>query len=349
MKRKLQHYIIHMGDTILEALEGMNKNGSGTVFICDLNNIFYGTVTDGDVRRFLVNGGNVHVNVMEIVNRTPFVIHNVIDKRVDYQKIMQERLIKAIPVLDSNRMLVDVVSVMDHYRKMEPIDVPVVIMAGGMGTRLQPYTNILPKPLIPIGNKTITERIMDRFIENGSNRFYMIVNYKKEFIKTYFHDKDTQYVVQFIDEKKYCGTGGGLALLKGKITETFIMTNCDILIEDCYKQYFTWHKKNQNVISVVGARKVMQLPYGVINADEHGNIVNMEEKPQYTFLTNTGFYLMEPEVFDFIPADAYMDMIELIEKCIASGRKVGTYQIEDNKWFDMGQLDELEKMKRKFE
>lgn len=348
MNYDLQKYIIHTEDTILDALKGMNETATGTVFVCDFQNKLFGTVTDGDVRRYLVNGGNVNVNIMEIVNRAPYVIHNMRDKGVDYQKIMQEKIIKAIPVVDSRGILIDVVSIMDNIRKIDPIDVPVVIMAGGMGTRLQPYTDILPKPLIPIGNKTITERIMDSFMKNGSSRFFMIVNYKKEFIKTYFHDKGNQYVIQFIDELHYCGTGGGLALLKGKIQETFIMTNCDILLDDSYKQYVVRHKECGNIITVVGAKKVIQLPYGVINVDENGNIINMEEKPQYTFLTNTGFYIMEPKILDFIPSDTCMHMTELIEKCIADGYKVGTYQIEEDKWFDMGQLDELEKMKQRF-
>lgn len=345
----LQKYIIHTEDTILDALKGMNRTATGTVFVCDMQNRFYGTVTDGDVRRYLVSGGNVDVNIMTIVNRDPYVIHDVIDKSIDYQKIMQEKIIKAIPVVDSREMLIGVVSIMDNFRKKDPIDVPVVIMAGGMGTRLQPYTDILPKPLIPIGNKTITERILDSFLQNGSNRFYMIVNYKKEFIKTYFHDKRTQYVIQFIDEEKYCGTGGGLALLRGKIKETFIMTNCDILLEDSYKHYVTRHKESGNIITVVGAKKTVQLPYGVVNVDGTGTITSIEEKPQYTFLTNTGFYIIEPELIELISPDCCIHMTELIEKCISYGYKVGTCQIDEEKWFDMGQLDELEKMKRKFE
>ncbi len=348
MNHDLEKYIIRTEDTILNALEGMNKNGVGTVFICDMHDIFYGTITDGDVRRYLVNGGDIHENVMLIVNRSPYIVHNVKDKSVDYQKIMQEKIIKAIPVINNKRMLIDFISVMDNFRKIDPIEVPVVIMAGGMGTRLQPYTDILPKPLIPIGNMTIVERIMESFIKNGSSKFFMILNYKKEFIKTYFHDKKDRYDIDFVEERTYSGTAGGLALLKGKIKDTFIMTNCDILIDESYKQFVNHHKASENIITLVGAKKCMQLPYGIMNLDLDGNIISMEEKPKYEFVTNTGFYIIEPKFLDLVPPNTFIHMPDLIKTCIDKGYKAGAYQIEEDKWFDMGQLDELEKMKRRF-
>ena len=201
---------------------------------------------------------------------------------------MHEKIITAIPIIDNAGKLIDAISTYDYLEEIPCIDVPVVIMAGGKGTRLKPYTDILPKPLIPIGNKTVTERIIDAFLENGCKRYYMIVNYKRDFIKTYFQYGERNYTLTFVDEEEYQGTGGGLALLKGTINETFIVTNCDILIDDIYEKYLKEHKEKKNIVTIVAAKKKMQLPYGIMNVDENDELLEMEEKPKYSFLTNTG-------------------------------------------------------------
>ena len=207
---ELREYIVDTNTSILEALNKINENGREIVFVCDHESMFYGTVTDGDVRRHLLNGGEVRDGVALIMNKKPYVIYYPRREDVDYLTIMRDRAITAIPIIDENGRLVDAVSVYDNRQQIPPIDVPVVIMAGGKGTRLKPYTDVLPKPLLPIGNKTVTERIMDCFHKNGCSKFFMIVNYKKDFIKTYFQYVGEKYNISFIDESEYRGTGGDL-------------------------------------------------------------------------------------------------------------------------------------------
>lgn len=349
MEERLEQYIIGKDKNILDALKKINDNGKGITFVCDKENNFYGTLTDGDVRRHLVGGGELNVSVVCIMNTTPCVIYAPKDNTIDYQAVMRKKNITAMPVIDCDKKLIDAVCVYDDKVEIEKIDVPVVIMAGGKGTRLQPYTDILPKPLIPIGNKTITERIMDIFMKNGCSTFYMIVNYKKAYIKTYFSEENENYQINFVDENEYRGTGGGLALLNDVIHETFIMTNCDVLIEDTYAKYLKKHKGQENLVTIVGAKKNLQLAYGVMHVNEAGTVLGMDEKPQYSFLTNTGFYIIEPEFLKLIPEKNVIHMPELIRMCMEKGYKIGTYQISEDLWLDMGQMEELDKMRKKYE
>lgn len=346
---ELKEYIVNINATVLETMNCINTNAREIAFVCDDERVFYGTVTDGDIRRYLLSGGEVGGSVMCVMNRTPYVIHYPRNEEIDYMEIMRERIITAIPIIDNTGKLIDAISVYDERIEVPKIDVPVVIMAGGKGTRLRPYTDILPKPLMPIGNKTVTERIIDSFMKNGCTRYYMIVNYKKEFIKTYFQYGKKEYSLTFVDEDEYRGTGGGLELVKDLINETFIVTNCDILIEDEYKKYLQEHRDKKNIVTVVAVKKNMQLSYGIMNVDENGELIAMEEKPKYSFLTNTGFYIIEPEFLKSIPRSGVAHMPDLIYKCMQEDKRVGVYQIEEEKWLDMGQFDEMEKMRQKFE
>lgn len=351
MMDKIEMYIIGIQENVLAAFKKMNNddNKCKTLFVCDKDRTFYGTITDGDLRRHIIEDGNLDTCVSKIMNRHPFVSYGHLTQNEDLKKIMENRYISAIPILNEESKLIGVTTKYDNKEKIKPINVPVVIMAGGKGTRLKPFTNILPKPLIPVGDKTITERIMDKFIENGCHDFYLIVNYKKEFIKTYFSEALPDFKIHYIDENEFYGTGGGLSLCKNMFNTTFIMTNCDILIDDSYYKYVEEHKKHGNLVTVVTVKKVIQLPYGVVHSDENGNIVCMEEKPQYTFLTNTGFYIIEPEFVELIPESKFIHMPELLKKCMDKGYRIGTYCIDEQKWMDMGQIDELEKMRCKFE
>ena len=220
-------------------------------------------------------------------------------------------------------------------------------MAGGKGTRLYPYTQILPKPLIPIGDKTITEHIMDRFIEHGCDKFTMIVNYKKHFIRSYFIENEEQRNIEFINEDEFLGTGGGLKLLENKMQSTFFMTNCDILVEEDYSEILKYHKIQRNIITMVCAVKNMTIPYGTVDIREDGSVIGLKEKPEFTFITNTGFYVIEPELLRLIPENTFIHVTDLIQQCIEEEKKVGVYKISEDKWLDMGQLDELERMKEK--
>ncbi len=343
----ISNCIIDMHATILQAMNQINLAHRGIVYICE-NGKLRGVLTDGDIRRFIIKGGNLDEAVDKVMNREPKVLYD--DDREAANRLMKAAGINSIPVLDRDGIPVKIF--FTEFKASEAkknIDVPVVIMAGGKGTRLLPYTHILPKPLVPIGSKTITEHIMDRFIDYGCTQFYLIVNYKKNFIKTYF--SETQYTqdICFVEEEQFLGTGGGMKLLSGRFQGTFFLTNCDILVDGNYEKMLQTHKNNNNFITIVGALKKMNLPYGTLDISNNGRVDQINEKPTLSFLTNTGLYILETELFKRIPANTFIHITDIIQACIHDGLRVGVYEISEDRWMDMGQFDELEKMRKKLE
>ena len=175
----------------------------------------------------------------------------------------------------------------------------------------------------------------------------MIVNYKKEFIKAYFQDSSYKDIIKFVDEKAFLGTGGGLRLMEGVINGTFFMSNCDILVNADYAEILAYHHREGNLITLVCARKEFSIPYGTITVSNNNCVTGLLEKPSNIYLINTGFYVIEPELLSRIPRDTFIHITEIIEMCIKEQGKVGTYIINDTDWMDMGQFDEMEKMKQK--
>ena len=222
--------------------------------------------------------------------------------------------------------------------------IQVVIMAGGKGTRLYPYTKILPKALIPIGDYTISERIINNFQQYGCKHFVMILNHKANMIKTYFEEIDKEYRIDFEKESKFLGTGGGLALLKGKINNTFFLSNCDILIDADLECIYKTHKKEKNKITFVCAMKDVVIPYGIIETDSYGKITEIKEKPEFSFLTNTGVYVVEPEVIEELVDDEFIHLPDIAKRYIEKGEKVGVFPISEKSWMDMGQFNEMDSM-----
>lgn len=344
----IDDYIVSEDNTIFETLDVINKNASKTAFVC-ANRKLLGAVSDGDIRRAIISGKGMDTKVRDIANYKP--VYLPFSRKHEADRLIRNKQINAIPILDNDGNIVDIqVLLKGRIHRGNKLNIPVVIMAGGKGTRLKPYTDILPKPLIPIGEKTITEHIIDRFFNAGCDEFYMIVNYKKEFIKAYFLDNSdgvSTIVPQFIEEKEFLGTGGGISLLTGKVNSPFFLTNCDIIVEADYEEILHAHKAANNIITMVCARKSIEIPYGTIEINELGQVEAIKEKPVYNMLTNTGVYIIEPQFLNKVPVNTRIDITDIIGNCIKDGEKVGTYLIDDSDWMDMGQLEELEKMKEK--
>lgn len=343
----VKDYIILKSSNIVNVMKKIDKGTRGIVFVCDENSILSGVISDGDIRRFLISHGDINANADDIANHNP-IFSYVATKEV-YRKLMKQHGITALPILDSKHTLIHIefFNELPIITKQVFLDIPVVIMAGGKGSRLRPYTQIMPKPLIPVGDKTILEHIMDRFEKYGCKHFDIIINFKKNLIKSYFFENEKIYDINFIEEKDFLGTAGGLRLVQGKYKQTFFMTNCDILVEGNYEQILKKHKRDGNIITLVCAKKKMIIPYGVVTTGMENNVVSFKEKPEYSFLTNTGLYVMEPEILDMIPDNTFIHITDIIKQCIMRKEKVGVFDIDENDWLDMGQLEELERMKSK--
>lgn len=338
-------FIVFEENTVLEVMKVIDNNAKGIAFICDDNRLL-AVVTDGDIRRFILKKGDLKEAIKNIANYSPKYILN--EESIDYIDFMKNQYITAVPLVNREMKIISIRFLYDNKTIANAnMNVPVVIMAGGKGTRLYPYTQILPKPLIPIGEKTITELIMDRFEAFGCKHFDMIVNYKKNFIKSFFMDNEVKRDIDFIDESEFLGTGGGLKLLEAKYKESFFVTNCDIIIEEDYSEMMKYHKGEKNIITIVSATKNVTIPYGTIDISESGEVLKLNEKPNFTFLTNTGLYIIEPRFLDKIPDNTFVHITDIIQECINDGEKVGIYPISENAWMDMGQLEELEKMRER--
>lgn len=345
MEEIIKKYIVTEDITILEAMKVINSGGKGSAYVCK-ENILLASITDGDIRRAILKGKDVNEKVIEIANFKPYFL---LEKQKKKSKVfMKEHSITSVPIVKDNNMeLCDIVFMYDTRLNVDHLGIPVYIMAGGKGTRLKPYTDILPKPLIPIGEKTITEHIMDRFSSYGCNEYHMIVNYKKGLIKAYFAECEVKRNVHFIDEDEFLGTGGGLKLIDPPIKDTVFVTNCDILIEGNYKEIYDYHKKSKNIITMVCVNKTEVIPYGTIELDECSMVKNIKEKPSYSFNTNTGLYMIEPEFIDMIPPNEFVHITDTIAKCIQLEKRVGAYFVSEDEWLDMGQLEKLRNMEEK--
>lgn len=348
--------LINISDNIISedvslkyALERLGVVSVKVLLVVDFEEKFVATVTDGDVRRAILAGASLETMIAQVANYHPFYLE--CDDETKAQKIMTDKDIPAIPFLDKARK-VNKVYIRDEIEDkqvncVQKLKIPIVIMAGGLGSRLYPYTKILPKPLIPISDTPISERIIQSFQRIGCEEFHMIVNYKRNMIKAYYNDVDNDYNMHFWDEKTPLGTGGGLYFLKDCINSTFVLTNCDILILDDVRKIIEHHRKEENKVTMVCSLKNFEIPYGIVHFSDGGEISSFEEKPQMSFFTNTGYYILETDIFKYINSGEKISMPDIIDRMRLQGEKVGIYPISENAWLDMGQFDSMESMERK--
>jgi dTDP-glucose pyrophosphorylase len=344
----MSQFIVSETLPIIEAMNLIDRNSSGIVFVCR-NDIVLATLTDGDIRRHILAGKSLTAPVMEAACYNFHALPANSDKD-QVNELCDTLSLSVIPGIDRNGKLATIFFRDKHIVSFPPkIGVPVVIMAGGKGTRLYPYTKVLPKPLIPVGDLPITEHIINKFIQFGCNTFTMIINHKKEMIKAYFHEnKLSDASVDFLEEEQFSGTGGGLSLLRSKVKGSFFFTNCDILILEDYSTIYEHHRASGNLLTMVCATKTFSFPYGTVDVGEEGNIRSLLEKPSYSFLTNTGFYVIEPQFLDYVPDNTFIHITDVIQNCIDKGQKIGIYPVSENQWLDMGNHEGMEKMLTSF-
>lgn len=343
----LEKYKINIKSNIREALKTIDTCGVGFGVVVDEHDFVIGVITDGDFRRAVLKGVNLNGNVLEIAN-TKFKHLNLGYKLQNAISMFSKGTIEHLPVLNNNK-LEKIITERDIYiekqtKKSYPkIDVPVVIMAGGKGTRMEPITNILPKPLIPIGDKTMIEVIMEEYAKYGIDNFHISVNYKANMIKAYFEYSEKRYNINYINEVKPLGTAGALKYLQGILNTPFFVSNCDIIIKDDYCKIYDFHKKQDFILSVITSLQHLKIPYGVCEIDERGCLTKIKEKPEYDFLVNTGMYILNPEALNYIPTDTFFNITDLIKELLINGKKVGVYPVSEKSYIDVGQWAEYKR------
>lgn len=342
----MNKYVIDLNYTVRMAIEKMEKELVKALVIVDQSNKLVGLFSNGDMRAFFLKGGNLSEPITKAMNNTPMTY-----KSIDEIKLERKHKSRVIyPIVSDDGKLIDIID----YENATSItksnileNIPLVIQAGGKGTRLYPYTKILPKPLIPIGDISITERIINSFTKYGCKNVFMILNHKANMIKAYMTDLEKNYNMNYVNETNFLGTAGGLKLLKGKISNTFFLSNCDILVDADYECIYKTHKQQKNKITFVCSMKDIVIPYGVIKTDNNGIIKEMIEKPSFSFLINTGLYMIEPDVLDEIKDNEFIHLPDLAQRYINKGEKVGVFPVSEKSWLDMGQFSEMENMLKK--
>lgn len=344
MKENIRKVCIESQSSMLSALKQMDAVKHRLLIVTD-DGRFRSMLSIGDIQRAIIRGVAMESPVSGIL-RERINVASIHDSREEVEKYVKERKTEFMPIIDDEGNIVDVLFWdelfhSDVIHRTAEFNLPVIIMAGGKGTRLRPLTNVLPKPLIPIGEQTMMEDIMDRFVECGCHDFYVSVNYKAEIIKRYLDNLNkSQYNISYFQEDKPLGTAGSLHLLKDKITDTFFVSNCDIIIEEDYGEILKYHRENHNEITVVAAIKNLAIPYGTLETKEEGLLSDIKEKPEYIFKINTGMYILEPHLINEIPEDEFYHITFLIEKLMKEGRRVGVYPINEGSWIDVGNWDE---------
>lgn len=349
---KILRVLVNSDDTIKSALKKMDEAGSKIVFVVGELNKLVGALSDGDIRRWILKGGSISASVGNIMVRTPKYLVEDYSREQAEMLVVKKRL-ECVPVVDGKKRIKGAVWWFDFFKEKNhngsKLNLPVVIMAGGKGTRLAPVTSILPKPLMPIGEKSVTEHIIDRFSKYGCRKVYMSVNFKANLIKAYFRDLGMDSCIEFVEEAKALGTAGSLYLLKQKIKKTFFLTNCDVMVDADYADILKFHRARRNKITIVGSMKHFTIPYGICDIKNGGDLIGVREKPEYNFLVNTGMYVIEPEILRLIPDQSFLHMTGLLEICLKKNIRTGVYPISNRSWMDTGQFDELQQTLRSFE
>lgn len=347
MKKDFEELCIAKNATMLQAMEQMDRIRHKLLMVKECDTLC-GLLSIGAIQRAIVRGVSPKTAVGEILPEK-VVVCSVADGEGKVKAEMLRCRAEYMPIVDGGNV-VDVVFWNDAFGEgmatitAKKYDMPVVVMAGGEGTRLRPLTNILPKPLLPIGEKTIIETIMDRFVEIGCRRFFVSLNYMADTIERYLTEhNDGRYEFTFYRETMPMGSGGSLSLIRNKIKEMFFVTNCDNILQQDLTEIVDVHIQNKNEMTVVAAVKSMKLPYGNLVVGKDEQVVNVEEKPEFLFRVNTGVYVMEPGLLNEVPDGRYFPITDLMNIIIKRGGRVGCFPITDGSWCDIGNWEDYTK------
>lgn len=330
-------YIIYQKSTIKEALVALDGNTHDwqTLFVLDESDHMVGTLTDGDVRRGLINGAALEDKVSTIMHRDYKYIR---EGQNDAQqlKAFREKQVFFIPVLDADNRVVRVCNLI-KYHNFLPIDA--VLMAGGKGERLRPLTEKTPKPLLPVGDKPIIDHNIDRLISYGIKHINVTVNYLGEQLEEHFREPHNEVQVQTVREPKYLGTLGSIRFVSEFYNDTILVMNSDLFTDINYEDFYLHFKEHDADMSVAAVPYSVSIPYGILDLEGRRDIKGLIEKPTYDYYANAGIYLIKKSVLDLIPEDTFFNATDLIEALIADGRKVVRFPLNGT-WIDIGNPQE---------
>jgi dTDP-glucose pyrophosphorylase len=326
--------------TIREALKIIDKGAMQIAIVVDENDRLIGTLTDGDIRRGLLNNLSLDDSIESIVFKTPTVA-TLSDTKEEILKKALSKKLHQIPIVDDEYRVIGIKEIEELVKpKAKPNKV--VLMVGGLGTRLYPLTENTPKPMLKVGNKPILQTIVEKFADYGFVNIVMCVNYKSHIIEDYFGDGSTFGVnIEYILEEQRMGTAGALSLLANIPNEPFFVMNGDLLTNVNFEHFLDYHNA-QDAMATMGVREYdFQVPYGVVNID-NGKITTIIEKPVHKFFVSAGMYILDPRVIKMISKNEFYDMPTLFEKIIAQDGSAVSFPVHEY-WLDIGRMEEYER------
>ena len=332
-------FIINVNSSILDALKAMDgvSHDSQTLFVVDGERKMVGTLTDGDIRRGLINGVSVNDSV-SIVMHSSFKYVREGEDIAYALKEFRDSQIYFVPELDNDGHIIRVCNLL-KYRNVLPFDA--VLMAGGKGERLRPLTEKTPKPLLPVGGKVIIDHNIDRLISYGVNHISVTVNYLKEQLEEHFAQPYNGVQVQTVQEPKFLGTIGSIKFVKEFFNDTVLVMNSDLFTNINYEDFYFHFKEHNAEMSVAAVPYSVTVPYGIFDL-EGREIQGLIEKPTYNYYANAGIYLIKRSALNEIPNDTFFNATDLIEKLISEGKKVIRFPLNGT-WIDIGNPQEYQK------
>ncbi|WP_419767372.1 nucleotidyltransferase family protein [Arcobacter sp.] len=338
--RDIENLKLNINSTIKEALEIIDKAAMQIALVIDDSNKLLGTLTDGDIRRGLLKGLDLNSSINTIVYKTPTVA-NISDTKEEILKLALSKKLHQVPIIDNDGGIVGIQEIEELIKPKNKTN-KVILMVGGLGTRLRPLTENTPKPMLKVGNKPILQTIVEKFAEYGYTNIVMCVNYKSYVIQDYFGDgREFGVNIEYILEEQRMGTAGALSLLKEKPTEPFFVMNGDLLTNVNFEHLHDFHIEN-NAIGTMCVREYdFQVPYGVVNMNG-SKILSIEEKPTHSFFVSAGIYMLSPDVLKYIPKNEFYDMPTLFEKFISENKNTISFPLREY-WLDIGRMEEYKK------
>jgi len=342
--KRLSERIISPYSTLLEAMQRMDKTYQKLLLVLS-DDQFIGLISAGDIQRAIIRNIPLDTALVELIRSN--IKFATIDTSIEEIRAqMLEFRMELMPVINHDKKLIRVHFWEDIFGA-PPIDTrplldaDVVIMAGGAGIRMKPITNVIPKLLIPIGERPIIEYIIDNFKKIGCSKYYLSINYKADLIKYYFQSTaHPNCSISFIHEPAPLGTAGSLKLLEGIIKDTFFVTNCDILIDQDYREIWDFHKEQNSELTLVSSLKNISIPYGTLNVGDQGQLFKLNEKPTISFFINAGMYIIEPHLLREMPQSTFLNITDLINGILARGGKVAVFPTSEGSLQDIGNWEE---------
>lgn len=344
--KNIDNIKLNINSTIKEALQIIDNGALQIALVVNENDILLGTLTDGDIRRGLLKGLDLNSSIESIIFKTPTIV-KISSTKEEILKLALSKKLHQIPIVDERGKILGIQEIEELIKPKDKTN-KVILMVGGLGTRLRPLTENTPKPMLKVGNKPILQTIVEKFAEYGYTDIVMCVNYKSHIIEDYFGDgKEFGVNIKYVFEEKRMGTAGALSLLKEKPTEPFFVMNGDLLTNINFEHLHNYHVATNSIGTMCVREYDFQVPYGVVNIKD-SKIVSIEEKPTHKFFVSAGIYMLSERVLDYIPQNEFYDMPTLFEKLITLNENTVSFPLREY-WLDIGRIEEYKKANEEYD